>query len=255
MNKSISLSIIFLLLHFQQAGAESSISKSSMPSPTGQVVIGEALDCLLEPNDEVKLSSQVAGILHKIHVERGDQVKKWQVVAQLKSGVDLATVELAKAKVGFGKRKLVRNADLYKQDLISIHEKDEIETEHQISVLELKEATEKLKMRTIRSTIDGIVIERHHSAGEFISEDPVLTLASIDPLNVEIIVSSSQLGQITKGMTAYVVPELSGGQKYKGVVEIVDSIVDAASGTFTIRVKLPNPGNKIAAGLKCQVSF
>ena len=34
-----------------------------------------------------------------------------------------------------------------------------------------------------------------------------------------------------------------------------DHIVDAASGTFGVRLKLPNPGYKLPAGLKCRVRF
>ncbi len=215
----------------------------------------EALECLLEPNEEVRLSSQIPGILDAILVERGDRVRRGQVVARLKSGVEEAAVALAQAKVDFGQRKLVRNEDLYRQELISIHEKDEMETEHRIAELELAEAKEKLKLRTLRSPINGIVTERHHSAGEFVGEDPVLTLASIDPLNVEIIVPVSRLGSIRKGMKAVVEPEAPAGGSYTGKVEIVDPIIDAASGTFTVRVKLPNPKHRIAAGLKCRVRF
>ena len=215
----------------------------------------EALDCLLEPNEEVKLSSQIPGILDSIRVERGDQVKRGQIVARLKSGVEKAAVALAQARVDFGKRKLVRNEDLYRQELISIHEKDEMETEHRIAELELQEAKEKLKLRTLRSPINGIVTERHHSAGEFVGEDPVLTLVSIDPLNVEIIVPVSRIGSIRKGMTAIVEPESPAGGSFNGKVDIVDQIIDAASGTYTVRVKLPNPGHRIAAGLKCRVRF
>jgi multidrug efflux pump subunit AcrA (membrane-fusion protein) len=36
---------------------------------------------------------------------------------------------------------------------------------------------------------------------------------------------------------------------------IVDRVVDAASGTFGIRLEIPNPGNRIPAGLKCKVRF
>ncbi len=215
----------------------------------------EALDCLLEPNEEVKLSSQIPGILDKILVERGDLVRRGQIVARLKSGVEKAAVALAQAKVDFGKRKLVRNEDLYRQELISIHEKDEMETEHRIAELELQEVREKLKLRTLRSPISGIVTERHHSAGEFVGEDPILTLVSIDPLNVEIIVPVSRIGTIHKGMTAIVDPESLVDKKFTGKVDIVDQIIDAASGTFTVRVKLPNPKHSIAAGLKCQVRF
>ena len=34
---------------------------------------------------------------------------------------------------------------------------------------------------------------------------------------------------------------------------VVDKVVDAASGTFGIRLEVPNPGNRIPSGLKCRV--
>ncbi len=242
----VFISSLFLSVHTLAANEYGSAVDSSAD---------EVLDCLLEPNEEIKLSSQIPGIIDKIQVERGDKVRRGQVVAQLKSGVERAAVALAQAKVDFGKRKLVRNEDLYKQELISIHEKDEMETEYRLAELELNVAKEQLKLRTLRSPISGIVTERHHSAGEFVGEDPVLTLVSIDPLNVEIIVPVSRMGAIHKGMTAVIEPESSNGERFTGKVDIVDPIIDAASGTYTVRVKLPNPKHRIAAGLKCQVSF
>jgi len=242
--QKITISVIFLfVLGIAQANTET------------RFIDTETLDCLLEPNDEVKLSSQIPGILDVIQVERGDRVRKGQIVARLKSGVEKAAVALAQAKVDFGQRKLVRNKDLYQQELISIHEKDEMETEHRMAELELREAKEKLKLRTLRSPINGIVTERHHSAGEFIGEDPILTLVSIDPLNVELIVPVSRIGTIHKGMAVIVQPEYPADGRFKAKVEIVDQIIDAASGTYTVRVKLPNPKHSIAAGLKCSVSF
>jgi hypothetical protein len=32
-------------------------------------------------------------------------------------------------------------------------------------------------------------------------------------------------------------------------------VVDAASGTFGVRLVMPNPGGKIPAGVKCRVTF
>jgi multidrug efflux pump subunit AcrA (membrane-fusion protein) len=36
---------------------------------------------------------------------------------------------------------------------------------------------------------------------------------------------------------------------------VVDRVVDAASGTFRVRLELANPGNRIPAGIKCAVRF
>jgi len=213
------------------------------------------LECLIEPHEVIELSSQVPGIIDTITVERGDIVEKGQQVAKLKSAVEAASVELAGARVDFGKRKVVRNEELFQKQLISSHEKDEMETELKVYELQLREEEERLKLRTIESPIDGIIMERFLGPGESTGEKPVLKIARIDPLNVEVIVPVSRYKTIKKGMVAEVRPELPVGGKYRGKVVIVDQVIDAASGTFGVRVELPNPKYKLPAGLKCSVRF
>jgi len=38
-------------------------------------------------------------------------------------------------------------------------------------------------------------------------------------------------------------------------VTVVDRVIDAASSTFGVRLIMPNPGNRIPAGIKCKVRF
>lgn len=63
------------------------------------------------------------------------------------------------------------------------------------------------------------------------------------------------LGAIKVGMQADITPENPVGQVYKAKVTIVDRVIDAASGTFGVRLELPNPKYLLPAGLKCKVSF
>jgi len=95
---------------------------------------------LIEPSEVAEVSGQMPGIVDEILVERGDIVKKGRVIARLKSGVEKVAVELAHARVEFGRRKLIRNEELYRKQLLSIHEKDEMETELKIMELQLQEA-------------------------------------------------------------------------------------------------------------------
>ena len=213
------------------------------------------LEGIIEPSEVVDVSSQVPGIVSEMLVERGDYVKKGEVLVRLVSGLEKAAAELAKARVDFGKRKVERNEELYKKQLISIHEKDEMATELIISELQEKEALERLELRTIRSTIDGVVIERLGAPGEYVGEDPFLSIAKINPLNVEVVAPVEYVGTIRKGMEATVIPEASVGGEYVVRVIIVDQVIDAASGTFGVRLSLPNPKNKLPAGLKCRVRF
>lgn len=210
---------------------------------------------MIYPNEVVKVSSQVSGILEEVLVERGDIVKAGQILARLKSGVEKASVELASANVAFLKRKAQRNAELAKKRLISENEHDELESELRKAELQLEEAQEKLKLRTIVSTIDGVVTERLMAPGDYVGETPIMKLASLNPLRVEVIAPARRFRAIKKGMKAEVRPEAPVGGVYIGKVTIVDKVIDAASSTFGVRIELANPNLKLPSGLRCRVRF
>jgi multidrug efflux pump subunit AcrA (membrane-fusion protein) len=84
-------------------------------------------------------------------------------------------------------------------------------------------------------------------------KQPIAKLAEIDPLNVEVILPVTLYGRIKVGMRAQVVPEQPIGGRHEASVKVVDRVIDAASGTFGVRLQLPNPGNRIPAGVKCRV--
>jgi RND family efflux transporter MFP subunit len=239
-------------------------------------------DCVIEPNKIAEVSSAVTGVIDKLAVKRGQLVKQGQVVATLKSSIEKATVELARvrserdqaikakrARLEFTQRRLERNQELFAQNLISEQIVDEAETDvllaelelgefledRVIAILELERAEEALEIRTIRSPFNGVVVDVLVASGESIENKPLLKIASIDPLNVEVIAPVQLFGKIKKGMKAEVVPEQPIGGKHTARVVIVDRVLDAASGTFGIRLQLSNRKYKLPAGLRCQVNF
>ena len=139
----------------------------------------EKFECLVQPYLQVKLSSGVPGILGEVLVDRGDFVKKDQILARLVSDAQEAGYELARARAEFADRRVERNQELYRKQMISIHEKDEMATEAQLLKLEVREVEEQLKMRSIRSPLDGVVVKLHLSAGEYIQQEPMLELARV----------------------------------------------------------------------------
>jgi len=240
------------------------------------------LDGLIEPYMVANVGSGVRGIIETVDVDRGDFVKKGQVVATLQSGVEKATKELARiraetetiikskeAQLAFSERKKKRYEELYKKETIPYGEMDEAETSRMMAELELQEArdnkrlaelellrtSEVLERLTIRSPITGVVVERFLSPGEFVEEQPIFKIAQIDPLNVEAIVPVELFGSIRVGMQAQVRPEAPVEGVYTAKVKIVDQVIDAASGTFGVRLELPNPKYKLPAGLKCKIIF
>lgn len=239
-------------------------------------------DGLIEPYMVVKVGSPVYGVLETIAVDRGDLVEKDQVLARLQSGVEKATVEEARARaemeagikakrenLDFSIRKQGYSEELYKKEFMPFSEMDEVETNRKLAEmqlqealenkrlaeLELKRAMEVLKRLTITSPINGVVVERFLHPGEYIETQPILKLAQIDPLNVEVIVPVAFFASIKVGMRAKVIPEAPVGGQYTAEVKVVDTVIDAASGTFGVRLELPNRDHRLPAGLKCKVIF
>ncbi len=138
----------------------------------------ELLDCIMEPNARVNISSEVPGIIEEMAVERGDYVKIGQAIVFLKSGAEKSAVALAQARLDFGLRKAERSKDLVRKELISIDEMDELETENHIAELELHQAWERLNMRMIKSPVAGIVVERLMLPGEYVNNESMLTITT-----------------------------------------------------------------------------
>ena len=214
-----------------------------------------SVECLLEPHKVVSVGSPVDGVLQSVSVDRGDTVSVGQVLDQLQAGVEAASVSLSQARIDYGRRKMERNESLFQKQLISAQDKDEIETETRIREEELKRDQENLKQRTIVSPINGVVVERKLVAGDLIRADKsvVFKLAQLDPLNVELVMPAEQYGSVRVGMAGKVMLGGNVSGSYNANVVVVDRLIDAASGTFGARLQLPNPGNRIPAGIRCGV--
>ncbi|MEB0135166.1 efflux RND transporter periplasmic adaptor subunit [Actimicrobium sp. CCC2.4] len=217
--------------------------------------MGDDMECLLEPSLVANVGSPVEGTLAQVLVDRGADVRRGQVVARLNSSVEAATVVLRQAQEAYGQRKVMRNEELFKKDLISASDKDELETQTRLAGLERKQQQEVLALRTITSPINGVVVERYLAPGDHVAQEKILKLVQIDPLYVEVIAPVELFGTIRTGMTGQVRldPMMSGS--YSAKVTVVDRVIDAASGTFGVRLELRNPGNKIPAGMRCNVKF
>ena len=241
-------------------------------------------DCIIEAKQVVDIRSPVDGLIEKVAVERGEAVKKGQVLVTLESGPERAAlavakqragaigaVNLAEAKLDLAAKKEKRAEELARQAFISSNALEEARTERslaesdlkvarenqRLAELEVQRATELLNLRTIRSPVNGVVVDRYLKTGEMAVtnvKDPILRLAEIDPLNVEVILPATLYGSIQQGDRAEVSPETP-PQKFTARVKVVDRVINAASGTFGVRLELPNEKFLVPAGAKCRMRF
>ncbi len=214
-----------------------------------------ALGCMLEPSKNVEVGSSVSGVIESIDLYRGDRVDEGQVLFQLKAGMQKAGVEIARLKAAFSERKLVRNAEMFEDQLLSAHERDEIETESLMAKTELQLKEQELALRQVVSPISGVVVDRFIDKGEYVNVEPVISLATLDPLHIDLLLPYSYFGSIVTGQELQIRAEPALIDPRSARVKTVDPLIDPASGTFRVQLIMANPGNKIPAGLRCSAAL
>lgn len=252
---------------------------------TGTAVIAAEkaqLDCLAKPGMYIELSSPVDTTLKELFVNAGDDIKKGQPLVMLENTVEIARVELAKkqalswseiensrVQLKYARRSLQRIEKLFKKNSVSLFEKDKATTEVSLAEIELIKAKEKkslaqlgleqaeaqLALRTIKSPIDGIVVDSYAKVGESVEGRPIMKLAQLDPLRVEVIAPTEYFGLLKKGMKVEIRPEHPANKTFKATITVVDQLIDPASGSFTVRMALPNSDEQLVGGVNCIAKF
>jgi RND family efflux transporter MFP subunit len=239
-------------------------------------------DCVIEPSEVADLGSAIPGVVGKIHAKRSDPVRKGDIVAELDSTVERANLILSKARAetetaialreesaAFGRRTAERNQTLFQHSSISEQDIDKLNTENRIAQLqvhqeqdnkniaklEYERAKAVLDRHLIRTPFDGVVMERFKTVGEYIEDDPVVRVAQLDPLHVEVLLPVEYMGKLAAGRLAEVTPSLPGFEGKVATVTRVDAVADAASDTFGARLSLSNPDYAVPAGLRCRLAF
>jgi RND family efflux transporter MFP subunit len=242
--------------------------------------------CLIEPSQRVELRSVVEGRIEAITVDRGAEVRKGQILVALESGADQAALDAARYRAVMegqvktaesrrqaAKTKLARRDDLVEEKFIALQDRDDTAAElslaeaslveaqdnRRLAELEQKRLQELIEQRRIRSPINGVVTDRMLQAGEIAqtgeSAKAILKLALVNPLRIDVVLPVALFGKIRNGATTTVTTEAPLTGTYRATVSMVDKVVDSASGTFRVRLDLPNAKGDIPAGVKCSVQF
>jgi len=256
------------------------------PAAGGAAARDGQFDCLIEPFRTVEIRSPVTGVIDKIFVARGSAVTQGEQLVKLDSTVESAAAELAlfksqmngplqsaESRLLHADSKSRRKSDLAVSNFASTQDREDAEADaavaradvvtardtKQLAKLEYAYAAAQLGLRVLRSPFNGVVVDQAMNVGDLAQPNEtnvyILKLAQIDPLRVKVIVPLSAYTKVKLGQRVEVIPERPMEGHYPATITVVDRVIDAASGTFQIRMELPNPKGALPGGLKCVVGL
>jgi RND family efflux transporter MFP subunit len=269
-----------MLVPFTQLAALAALAALTAPTHAAE------FNCLLEPRKVVELRSPTNGLVERVDAERGQFVRAGQVVVALDIGLEKAALNIAhqratmdgairtgESRVAFSTQKYKRREELLSAKYVSQQDRDESATElklasaelqdakdnRRLAELEVKRNEEQIRLRAIRSPVSGVVIERNVHPGELADpgeqRKPLLRVADVAVLHAEVVLPAEAYAYVKQGQRAIVRAEVPSKVEAQGTVKVVDRVLDAASGTFGVRLEVPNAGLKIPAGIACRVEL
>jgi HlyD family secretion protein len=229
--------------------------------------------------ERIELSPRFLGVVKWIGVKKGDSVTNGQVVVLLDDTEFQArlrqaegTVAAARANVTKAEIAYERVTQLARTDIESKQAQDDARLTLEAARAMLEEslgahalAKTYLEWCTIRSPIDGVVLEKLVDPNELVTPQSfggtrgpsTAFIAVADPkdLQVEIDLNESDLSKISLNQKCRVSPEAYPDKTYEGYVAEIAPEANRAKGTLQIKVQIVNPDRFLTPELSAKVEF
>lgn len=208
----------------------------------------------LQSDESVKVASEVAGRIHEIRFQEGQQVKAGDVLVQLDDALVKASQAEMEARLGLAKANYERAQQLSKTGSGTTRSLDEAFAELNTSTALLNLQQVQLAKHSIRAPFDGVVGLRSISNGAYIDTgDPLVNLEKLDTLKVDFKVPEIQLGNIRPGQSVGVLIDAIPNRTFTGTIYAIDPMVDVNGRSLSVRARLPNQDMTLRPGLFVRV--
>lgn len=224
----------------------------------------------LEPVDQVEVGTQVSGDISKIFVDFNSKVKKGQVIAELdksklKATLDQTEIAYKSAQIDlkFKENTFQRTKKLAESNSASAVELEQAEYNYNSAKLaversknEVQQAKLNLSYATIKSPIDGVVLERAVDVGQTVAASmstPTLFIIAKDLVQMKVMadVDEADIGQVKAGQRVEFTVDAFQDDKFNGTVQEVRLNPTTTSNvvTYTVVITAENPEQKLLPGM------
>ncbi len=181
--------------------------------------------------------------IRKINVEVGDYVAKNKILAEMdRSNLNASELQLKNTTAEFDRIKV-----LYQKGGVSQSDYESAELALNVA----KNSYENLLENTIlRSPIEGVISARGYDEGDmYAMAGPLFVVQQISPVKMIVAVSEKDYSKVSVGDKVEISADAFPGETFDGKVSMIYPVVDAATHTVSVEVKVPNKDRRLRPGM------
>ncbi len=221
-----------------------------------QLIDGIQVTGTVKAFEDVMMSPEEGGIVKEWKKQRGDRVKRGDLIVLLKDEVIKASYEAADAQYKMAQLNVEKQQSVYEQQGIS-----ELQYKNMVYGRDAAKANADLmkarwERTQLRSPINGIVDNTVPNAGEMAPPGvPIARIVNLETIKIQAEVTELYSGTIKVGTPASVTFDAVPGEMLSGKVTFVGSTVSAANRTMQVEILLPNPHAKLKPEMVAKVNL
>lgn len=222
----------------------------------------------LNPFEEVTVSAEIEGVTRSVKVEEGSQVSKGMLLAAIDdSDYSLqvkraeATLRQAEATLENTKLEFKRKDALYKEELVTKQQYDDVTTRLSLAEAEVERAKASLSLAKLKlsktkiiSPLACVIKEKRVSAGDFVRNGtPMFVIIQPNPLKLRFTVPEKDVGRLKTNQEVMLRVDGFAETEFKGRVNIVFPNVEEKTRTLQVEALVPNNNGLLKPGLFAKV--
>ncbi|MGB0259107.1 MAG: efflux RND transporter periplasmic adaptor subunit, partial [Coraliomargarita sp.] len=204
----------------------------------------------------VILSVESPGIISELSFKSGKPVEAGTQLIQLDDRSERAELEAAQAAEELAELSVDRSRQLLERKTISQAEFDAADAEYKQAVAQVANIEAMIEKKKLMAPFDGLLGIRRVNVGQYLNPgDEVVSLVSMDPINVTFFMPQKALGYLKKGLEVQISSDAFSGEVITGELAAMEARVDQSTRMIEVQAKLPNPDGVLRVGMFVSVKI
>lgn len=210
----------------------------------------------IRPNQGAMLSSQAVGTVTRIAIQSGDSVKKGQLLVEIDSSAERASLKAMEAQLPTALANLNRYKNLVASNSASKMELDNAKTTYDALVANIEALKEQIVRRQIYAPFDGIAGIVNVNVGQFVSAGTeIVRVEDQSKMKIRFTLPQTDLEKIELGQKVTATIDALPGQTFPAEISAMDPAVDRTTGLINLEATVTEGQEKLLSGMFARLNI
>jgi len=203
----------------------------------------------------VEVTSEVDGLVSRVHFRPGEEVEAGQVLVQLNADADIAQLRSLEAAAELAQ--VVYDRDRKQADVQAVSQAtlDADAADLKGRKAQVAQQAAVVEKKTIRAPFAGRLGISTVNPGQHIKAgDRIVTLQSLDTLYLDFFLPQQELARISPGQAVAATTDAYPGRGFSGRISTINPKVETDTRNVAVEATLPNPRRELLPGMFASVS-